>query len=49
MAKSLASMGMKTTLTDTNDIKGGEKQGGDQIKEKRPENVLEKTLNKKCN
>ena len=31
---------------DTNDIKGGEKQGGDQIKEKRPENVLEKTLNK---
>ena len=46
MAKSLASMGMKTTLTDTNDIKGGEKQGGDQIKEKRPENVLEKTLNK---
>ena len=39
-------MGMKTTLTDTNDIKGGEKQGGDQIKEKRPDNVLEKTLNK---
>ena len=31
---------------ETNDIKGGEKQGGDQIKEKRPENVLEKTLNK---
>lgn len=31
---------------DTNDIKGGEKQGGDQKKEKRPENILEKTLNK---
>ena len=31
---------------DTNDIKGGKKQGGDQKKEKRPENVLENTLKK---
>lgn len=34
---------------DTNDIKGGEKQGGDQKKEKRPENVLETHLIKKYN